>query len=415
MADSSAPNPCLARISPVLDRLAAGMPRLGIALSGGGDSMALMHLAHDWGGARLFAATVDHGLRPESAAEAQAAASSAAALGIPHRTLCWRHGEVAGNVMAAARQARLDLLSAWGWEMGLSAVVLGHTLDDQAETVLMRLGRGAGVDGLSGMAERREAVGMVWLRPLLGVSRAELRDWLRGRGIGWTDDPSNRNPDFDRIRIRQGLGDLGLGAAQLAQSAQNLAMAREALQQMAAQAAEGAEARHGSLLLPLPPWRAAPAEIRRRLLVAGLRWVTGAAYPPRRAPVLAAIERLMAGGRVTLDGVIAEIRGDRLALLREPAAAARGAAVPARDEILWDNRWLLAGLRPSEQVRALGHDALRDLPWRESGLTRDEAAALPGIWSGAGLVAAPVLKSHPQVTVRPLRGTDEFRVMLYTH
>uniref|UniRef100_UPI0018EF19EB tRNA lysidine(34) synthetase TilS n=1 Tax=Paracoccus binzhouensis TaxID=2796149 RepID=UPI0018EF19EB len=314
-----------ARVHAALDRLAGNLPLLGIALSGGGDSTALLHLAHRWGRARLWAATVDHGLRPGSAAEARQAGLAAAALGIRHETLTWTRAG-GGNLMAAARQARLRLLADWARRHGLAAVLLGHTLDDQAETLLMRLGRGAGVDGLSAMAETRQACGMTWLRPMLGASRSELRQWLAAHGQGWSEDPSNENADFERVRIRKAIAALDLPLQQLGQSAANLAMARDALQEFAAQVAEGAEARAGSLVLPLSRFLAAPTEIRRRLLVAGLRFVTGAAYPPRREPVLQALATLAEGGRLTLDGVIAEARGGVLRLIREPAAAARSPA-----------------------------------------------------------------------------------------
>src|SRR5690606_29766263 len=214
-------DPDAARVHAALDRLAGDQPVLGIALSGGGDSTALMHLAHGWGRARLLAATVDHGLRPGSADEARQAGLAAAALDIPHETLCWtRQG--GGNLMAAARSARLRLLGDWARRHGLSAVLLGHTLDDQAETLLMRLGRGAGVDGLSAMAPARAALGVTWLRPLLEVGRAELRQWLAARDLRWSDDPSNDNADFQRVRLRQAISTLDLPMRQLAQSAANL-------------------------------------------------------------------------------------------------------------------------------------------------------------------------------------------------
>ena len=401
------------RAHAALDRLAGAFPTLGIALSGGGDSTALMHLAQGWGRARLLAATVDHRLRPESADEARQAGLAATALGIPHEILPWRR-EGSGNLMAAAREARLHLLADWAQRYGLSAVILGHTLDDQAETLLMRLARGAGVDGLSGMAERRLAQGSIWLRPLLGISRAELRDWLATRGIAWIDDPSNEREDFQRIRIRKSMAGLDLPPAQLAQSAENLALARDALAHYAAQAATGARSRAGGLELPLPAFLAAPAEIRRRLLVAGLRFVSGATYPARRAPVLHALAELAQGRQVTLEGVIATPRGGWLHLLREPAASARAQAASG-DPAIWDGRWRITGLAPGQEVRALGHDPLPGLLWRDSGLMRDQAAASPGIWHQGALLAAPLLQPAPGITVTPLRDLPEFQTMLYVH
>ncbi|MDS9466485.1 tRNA lysidine(34) synthetase TilS [Paracoccus sp. MBLB3053] len=411
-------DPVVDQVGANLTRLAGDLSRIGIALSGGGDSTALMHLAHRWaGGRQLFAATVDHGLRPEAAQEAHEAHQAASRLGIPHATLLWRRDTKAGNLMAAARDARLRLLSGWARRNDLEAVLLGHTIDDQAETILMRLARGSGVDGMAGMAEIRGAFGMRWVRPMLGVSRSELRDWLMGQGIGWIEDPSNENDDYDRVRIRKAIGLLDLPARQLAQSAANMAMARDALQDFAAQIAKGANAALGSLQLSLTSFRRAPLEIRRRLLVAGLRFVSGADYPPRREAILHALVALNTAPRITLDGVIVEPRGDLLRFIREPAAAARAdEALP--DEAgaaIWDERWRVSGLLPGQVVRALGHGPLPELNWRASGLGRDEAAATPGIWRGDSLVAAPLLKAHRQIGVTPLRELPEFTALLYTH
>ncbi|MEM8699192.1 MAG: tRNA lysidine(34) synthetase TilS, partial [Pseudomonadota bacterium] len=176
---------------------------LGIALSGGADSTALALIAaRALGAEALRAATVDHRLRPESREEAEVAGRIAASLGIPHEILTWQEahqdraptGEGGGNLQARARMARQGLLTDWARAHRLSAVLLGHTMDDQAETVLMRLERGSGADGLAGMAARVEIGGMVWLRPLLDLRRADLRDLLRAEGLDWTEDPSNQDP-----------------------------------------------------------------------------------------------------------------------------------------------------------------------------------------------------------------------------
>lgn len=401
------------RIHAALDRLAADMPALGVAVSGGGDSVALMHMAADWArGRRIMAATVDHGLRPDSAAEARQVGRAARALGLSHATLLWQRGTEAGNLMASARDARLRLLSGWAQRNGLSAVLLGHTADDQAETLLMRLGRGSGIDGLASMAEWRDAFGTRWLRPMLGAGRQELRDWLAARGIGWTDDPSNENEDFDRIRIRKAIAATGLDVAALARAAGHIGEARDALSHYAAHAARDAVIRNGSLTLPRRPYQDAPAEIRRRLIVAACRWITGADYPPRRNTVLHALNAIATGHRVTLDGALIEPAGDRIRLFREAAAALRAPGSPGGT---WDNRWKISGLKPGQHVAALGMGEVARVKWRLSGLGRDEAAASPAVWEGDRLVAAPLIRAAAPYDLRPLRGAADFHRLVMAH
>lgn len=206
-----------ARVSDALNGLlGAAVPvRLGVAVSGGGDSLALLHLMHDWAranGSDLRAVTVDHGLRAAAPGEAAQVARLCADLGLPHDTLHWTGWDQSGNLQAEARRARYRLMAGWARGHDLQAVALGHTLDDQAETVLMRLARGSGVDGLSAMAGRRDDLGMRWLRPLLAIRRDDLRAFLSGLGVDWVDDPSNADTRFDRIKTRQALAQLaGLG------------------------------------------------------------------------------------------------------------------------------------------------------------------------------------------------------------
>ncbi|MGB3147286.1 MAG: tRNA lysidine(34) synthetase TilS, partial [Paracoccaceae bacterium] len=189
--------------------------RLGVAVSGGGDSMALLHLLADWrkaGGPELLAVTVDHGLRPEAAAEAGFVADHCLGLGIAHETLCWTGWDGRGNLPDQARRARYRLIVGWARRHGLARVALGHTLDDQAETVLMRLLRGSGVDGLSAMADCRVEAGIAFCRPLLSVQRQDLRHYLTARSVPWLEDPTNDDPDYDRVKARQALATLaGLG------------------------------------------------------------------------------------------------------------------------------------------------------------------------------------------------------------
>ncbi|MFD1880289.1 tRNA lysidine(34) synthetase TilS [Paracoccus pacificus] len=408
------------RLNAALDRLVPDGPGpIAVAYSGGGDSTALLHLTTRWAadrGRAVIAATVDHGLRAESADEAAAAGRAARKLGVGHTILRWTGGDSPGNLMANAREARLRLISDWARAAGAIAVVQGHTRDDQAETVLMRLTRGAGVDGLSGMAPARAVSGLLWLRPLLEIDRAGLRDWLTARGIGWADDPSNEKPEFERIRMRQAaaaLTDLGITPVALTQVAENMAMARQALGFFATRAAGGAEVRNGDIMLPFQPLAEQPDEIRRRLIVAALRLVTGASYAPRRASVAGLMAGMREGGRATLDGVLITVDQHRIFFGREPEAARR--APPMQGEI-WDNRWYIKGaLAPGQTVAALGYDALAEIDWRGSGLSRDAAAASPAIWQNGALCAAPLLGKPGDWAVRPVRSLADFHALLISH
>ena len=402
-----------ARIHAALDRLAGDTSGIGLAVSGGGDSIAMMHIARDWAaGRKIMVATVDHGLRDGSAAEARQVHRWATALGLPHATLLWQRETEAGNLMAQARDARLRLLSAWAQRNGLAAVALGHTADDQAETLMMRLGRGSGIDGLAAMAEWRDAFGTRWLRPMMHVGRAELRDWLRQRQIDWFDDPSNENQDFDRVRIRKAIAAMGLDVTALARAANHIGEARDALSHYASLASKDAVISRGRLILSRHAFTNAPPEIRRRLIVASCRWVTGADYPPRRNTILHALNAINAGSRVTLDGTIIEPSADSIRVAREPAAALRA---PDVTEGIWDNRWNINGLVEGQRIAALGTEALPLAKWRQSGLPKDEAAASPAIWQGDVLIAAPLLRAHPSVEISPVRDAADFRRMVMAH
>ncbi|MEQ8968446.1 MAG: tRNA lysidine(34) synthetase TilS, partial [Azospirillaceae bacterium] len=182
-------------------------PRLAVGLSGGPDSTALVLLADAWARARggsVLALIVDHGLRPESAGEAAAVADRMARLGIEARILTRAGPPPAAGVQAAARAARHALLQTACREYGILHLLLAHTLDDQAETVLLRLAAGSGPDGLAGMAAVREGREARVLRPLLGWPKTRLVALCREAGVATVADPGNRDPRFARPRLRAG-------------------------------------------------------------------------------------------------------------------------------------------------------------------------------------------------------------------
>ena len=354
-----------------------------IALSGGGDSTALLHLCLR-AGLRVQAATVDHRLRPESAAEAARVAADCAALGVPHRVLVWQHDALAGNLMDQARRARMALIGDWARAQGLGVVALGHTRDDQAETLLMGLARAAGLAGLSGMRPAWTDGGLRFCRPLLAAGRQELRDWLRREGIGWIDDPTNDNDRFTRIKARKALAalaPLGITAARLAYVAAHLADARAALTvQVTAAAGQHVTEAAGALHFAAGLW-AEPTEVQRQVVAAAVLWLNGAPYAPRAAEM----ERLGQALAQGTDATLAGCRARRGWLTREP----RALGGPAPTGALWDGRWRVTG--PQGEVRALGPDGLRQVKgWKTLGLPREVLLVTPAVWQGETLLAAPL-------------------------
>ena len=206
-------------------------PRLGIAVSGGPDSLALLLLANATLPGRIAAATVDHGLRPESAAEAGTVARVCAARAVPHTVLSVEVGS--GNMQAQARTARYAALADWAEKSQLSAVATAHHADDQAETLLMRLNRGSGLGGLAGVRARRELTGdCLLIRPLLGWRKAELETVCVNAKVEPVRDPFNDNAAFDRVRLRRELNAADwLNVPAIARSVAHLADAEEALAQ----------------------------------------------------------------------------------------------------------------------------------------------------------------------------------------
>jgi tRNA(Ile)-lysidine synthase len=276
--------------------------RIGLAVSGGPDSLALLILARSAFPGAVEAATVDHGLRPENAAEAAEVARICESLAVPHAALSDGGAPIAGaSPQAQARALRYRLLAAWTVERGLPLLATAHHQGDQAETVLMRLARGAGLAGLAGVRARRSEGAAILVRPLLGWRRAELEGIVADAGIEPVDDPSNRSPAFDRTRFRALLAatDL-LPPERLAASAAHLAEAEEALAWAAARLWDERARRDGEAILLDPA--GLPSELLRRLAARAVGEVRGGA-PWRSDGLAGALAAAGEGRRTTLAGV----------------------------------------------------------------------------------------------------------------
>lgn len=377
-----------------------------------------MHLFADWTRAQNaklpIVLIVDHGLRPESSKDAAKTAHWAKQAGLEAHVLHWQGRKPKADVEAKAREARYRLMGEWCRARDVSALFVAHTREDQAETFLLRLARGSGVDGLSAMQPRAPfpAAGFAslnLLRPLLDMTRAELREYLSERDQPWLDDPMNLDPRFARTRLRAIFPILeaaGLSASRIADAPKHLARAREALDASAAELMEKAVHYDGAgyALIDAQAISNAPRELGLRALGKTLMAVSGEAYRPRfeRLEQLydAMHARKISGGR-TLHGCriapapkpFRKFGEATLLVSREARAASRAPDVllkPGVDAI-WDNRFRVTFMEQWQHGR-LHVSALREQPEFAEALSHVPAPArgsLPAIWRAKSLIVVP--------------------------
>lgn len=304
---------------------------IAVAVSGGPDSMALLHmLAAQNPKTSLHALTVDHGLRTESADEAaQVGAWIADWPRVRHHVLTWKGRKPASGIQEQARAKRYEMMAAYCAEHGIRRLYLAHHRGDQAETFLFRLAKGSGLDGLAGMAEESpyRDTGLILVRPLLDKGKDELAAYCRTQDIPFVQDPSNANAQYARVRLRQAMPVLeaeGLSEKRLAVTAARLQRAREALDFYTERLLRSAASvETGRTVFDLKKIMRAPEDIRIRAVRAALARMGGDGYGPR----LDRLEDLLAGvfdapeaaKRFTLGGFVftPDVRRGRLSITRE--------------------------------------------------------------------------------------------------
>jgi tRNA(Ile)-lysidine synthase len=360
--------------------------RVAVAVSGGADSLCLALLAKQWGDP--VGLVVDHGLRPESAAEANETVDRLAGMGVPARILALCKLSPGPGIAARARRARYDALFEAAASLGLSDLLLGHHARDQAETVLMRRDGGSGPAGLAAMPALAHRAGIRLVRPLLGVAPGRLRATLRQAGLAWVEDPSNRNPASLRTRLRAVLDDEagdGPDVAALTANARRAALRRaETEARVAATLAERAT------IFPEGYALLTPGPIDADSLAALIRMLGGQMH----APPAEACARLAAAMAGTLGGVRlmpAGRIGPGHLLVREGAGLE--ADIPALDRAIWDGRFQLhtaAAVPASTMLGAVGRHAasLR----QHSRLPAAVMQTLPAIKRHGELLAVPHLQ-----------------------
>jgi tRNA(Ile)-lysidine synthase len=376
-------------------------PAVAVAVSGGPDSLALLLLIDRWTrgmGGSAIAFIVDHGLRPESAAEAAQVGAWAAARGIAHEILTWVDSKPVSGIQAAARQARYRLLADACAARGILHLAIAHHADDQAETVLFRSERGSGPAGLAGMAASRSLGPARMIRPLLGWPKSALVETCRRFGQDYIEDPSNRSGRFARTGLRHRLADdQGLGAGLLREAALAASARVTDEDRLASALGRIAEIRpDGVVLLDPAALCAAKADTRRAVLASTLRTAGGNAFAADADAVVRLDAALAADGfaGASLAGCVIRPWRDRLLICREPRRLAPPSSLQNGNWCRWDGRFLArtVGVNEAVTVGALGSQGYARLR-HGLGVTLPAiaGAGLPAVRFGERLVSVPPL------------------------
>jgi tRNA(Ile)-lysidine synthase len=334
--------------------------KLLVAISGGSDSTGLLLAFHqalalpEFSDFRLCAVTVDHDLREESAAEARSVAALCATLNVEHVTKLWQGKKRKAGLSQASRNARYDLLSQSANELGADIILLGHTGGDQRETITMRRQRSLDADsaGLAGMAPAVLINGKTWAcRPFLSIERDEIRAFLASKAVAWIDDPSNDNPSYERVRVRQ--ADEASPAAPL----NHVASERYRLSASAAKWFETSVTVYANGLIAIDRIAAQNSPQEARYSLSLLSAITGGReYAMGRQPLdqLWALIASDGNHRFNAHRTLFDIRKKTVFLCRENRDLP---SLPARDALpmLWDERFYLSQLHEPEGGFSISH------------------------------------------------------------
>lgn len=376
-------------------------PVVAVGVSGGADSLALILLADHWAksrGGQAIALTVDHRLRDGSTREAMIVGGWLAARQIPHHILPWLDQEPHfDGLQAAARRARYRLLGDWCRAHHILHLLVAHHRDDQAETLLLRLARGSGVDGLAAMEAAAPLPHLQILRPFLPVPRQALRAYLTALDQAWLEDPSNDALRFNRVRWRKILADQAVPTGRLAVTAAQMGRARRALELAGADLAVAAVQLHPAGLAWLDPaiLRAAPAELGLRVLAHLTRSIGGRSFPPRLVGLEALWESLTAGGlakRRSFAGCLLTPQDGRILVSRETRLLAPPVRLSAGAWTLWDRRFSVLSRSGGDfwlgAAGAMGAKLCRSQALR-AGIPSFCLASLPAVMDKHGILAVP--------------------------
>ena len=389
------------KIDNFLDGLSYHPDTLGVAVSGGSDSLSLLYLIDAWSNKKnlkIVILTVDHNLRNGSADEALYVGELCNKLGLIHKTLFWDHEDIEGNLSASAREARYRLMQN---SIPSDAILItGHTLDDQAETFLMRLRRGSGVDGLASMAEQSYLSfgndGITIFRPLLDFERQTLRKVLKFYKVDWIEDPTNNDQSFERVRVRDLLArfvDLGIDKNIIGRTALLMQSAKTALNHFASDCYEKfGSCDNGDIIFDFSEFSKQPLDVKRRLISAAQKWISNQKYRPRLSQVDALINSIDEKVTFSGSGTICYFHNNSIRITREANACV--CEIEASNDVIFDRRWKLIALENCKDltIKCLGEDGYTFLePGIRKKIPYKTIIALPALFNDTNLINFPFI------------------------
>ena len=389
------------RIDNFLDSLSYHPDTLAVAVSGGSDSLSLLYLINSWSNKKnlkIVILTVDHNLRNGSADEALYVGELCNKLGLIHKTLFWDHKDIEGNLSASAREARYRLMQN---SIPSDAILItGHTLDDQAETFLMRLRRGSGVDGLASMAEQSYLSfgndGITIFRPLLDFERQTLRKVLKFYKVDWIEDPTNNDQSFERVRVRDLLArfvEIGIDKNTIGRTALLMQSAKTALNHFASDCYEKfGSCDNGDIIFDFSEFSKQPLDVKRRLISAAQKWISNQKYRPRLSQVDALINSIDEKVTFSGSGTICYFHNNSIRITREANACV--CEIEASNDVIFDRRWKLIALENCKDltIKCLGEDGYTFLePGIRKKIPYKTIIALPALFNDNNLINFPFI------------------------
>ncbi len=347
---------------------------IGLAVSGGGDSIAMLTLAAEWAKGNkkeIKVVTVNHNLRTEAKEEAIFTRNFVKKLGYSHTILKWKRLSDKGNLQAEASFARKKLISNWAKLNNIKTVLFAHTLDDQVETILMRFARGSGVDGLVGMKKNLSLNGLCWFRPLLNISRNDLRNFLKIKKIKWVEDPTNQDRKYLRVKARDVISQLqkfGIKTDLVINTSIRMENARTVLNDVAKEAFNKYVAlkKWGDVEVNKEIFNSFREDTFLRILAGIIKGISGSVYRPRYKDLLHFTESILNKNfkARTLCGVLVRaINEKKIVFRREPSFPFFVSDLQSK-KLIWDGRWQVSvsrGLRKFEQIGPLSKNGYQQI------------------------------------------------------